>query len=528
MNEILQKNNIQFFKKPVFGLIFIIIGSIIFKLIFFPLEIPVILDGLNYYFFAMDIKITEEIPNYSPSKIGWPFFLSIIFNVIPSNETFVFMEIQKIVSITIFSLISIPIFFLTKFFVPEKYGVIAAGIFVFDPRVGINSSLGSSDPLFVLLLATSLVLFLKTKEIFTYISFLTVGLATTVRPEGVFLFLAMTVLFFIRNRKKGIKNLKYLLCLVIFFGILFPFLNYQESIHGNDLLFDRIEHTATYHSQDPQITKGDSGIPFILKGIENFPKYLGWVLIPNFIIFVPIGFILFLKKIDFNKISLILSGLFLSIPIFYAYAIPLQDTRYLLPLYPLFSIWAIVTVKKLEEKYRIPIFIPLIIIIILSSLFLIFNYDVEYDLEAIKMLESLNEKPITANAFYPQSIFLEPTNLPKTIEELKFFAMNREKGESLRTSIPATVKTVPIDGFNSIEELINIGKENGLTHLIISKDNSNNLFSEIYLNENKFSYLKKINDESEYSKYKIKVFEINYEVYFETKENSLKKLSKEK
>ena len=104
MNKIIQDNRCEFLKKPIFGLILVVIGSIIFKLLFFPLEIPVVLDGIDYYFFAMDIKITDEIPiNYSPTKIGWPIFLSIIFNIVPSNETFVFMEIQKLSTIIISS-----------------------------------------------------------------------------------------------------------------------------------------------------------------------------------------------------------------------------------------------------------------------------------------------------------------------------------------------------------------------------------------------------------------------------------------
>ena len=510
MNKITQDNRCEFLKKPVFGLILVVIGSIIFKLLFFPLEIPVVLDGLDYYFFAMDIKITDEIPiNYSPTHIGWPFFLSIIFNIVPSNETFVFMEIQKLSTIIISSLTAIPIFYLSQVFFPKKYGIIAAAIFVFDPRIGINSSLGITDPLFVLILVTSLLLFLRNKEIFVYVSFFTVGLATTVRPEGLFLFFAMTVLYFIKNRKNGFQNFKYLICFAIFFITLFPFLSYQENIHGNDLVFDRLANTISYHSQDPQETEGNSGIPFILKGVENFPKYLGWVLIPNFIIFAPIGFILSIKKIDFNKFSLILSGIFLAMPIFYAYAIPVQDTRYMLSLYPLFSIWSIFTIKSLEERIRIPIILPIVIIVILSSLFLILNYDAEYELEIVKVSQLLNETPMVVNTFEPL-VYVESTNIPKTIEDLKSFASDREKGKSLRKSIPKTVKEIPTYEFNSIEEFFVTAKKDGLTHIIIEKDNSIQVFSEIYNNENKYPYLKKINDETIYKKFQVKIFEINY------------------
>lgn len=510
MSSILKKEN-DISKKPILGLISIVIGSIIFKLIFFPLEIPIALDGLDYYFFAMDVNISSGIPgDYSPSKIGWPFLLGVIFNLIPSTDTFFFMEIQKLSTIIISSLTAIPIFFLSNIFFPKKYGLVAALIFVCDPRVGINSSLGITDPFFVILLATSLVLFLSKKEILVYISFFTVGIASIVRPEGLFLFFPLSILYFIKYRKNGIQNVKYLICLLIFFVTILPFITYQENIHGNDLLFDRVENTASFHTQDPQQTNGDSGIPFIQKGLENFPKYLGWVLIPNFIIFTPIGVFLSLKKMNFNKFSLFLSGIFLSIPIFYAYSIPVQDTRYLLSLYPLFSIWAVFTVKQLEDKFRIPIFIPIILIIVLSSIFLITNYDLEYESEAIEISELIHENTMIVNNFYPHSKYLESINIPKTNEELKQFSEDREKGESLRQSVPRIVKELSISEIYSVDELILVLEKEDISHLIIHKEDTSELFLDIYNNENKYPFLKKINDETVYKKIPIKIFEINF------------------
>ena len=53
-------------------------------------------------------------------------------------------------------------------------------------------------------------------------------------------------------------------------------------------------------------------------------------------------------------------------------------------------------------------------------------------------------------------------------------------------------------------------KKDGLTHIIIEKDNSIQVFCEIYNNENKYPYLKKINDETIYKKFQVKIFEIDY------------------
>ena len=70
---------------------------------------------------------------------------------------------------------------------------------------------------------------------------------------------------------------------------------------------------------------GTSSEVSVLTGLYNFPIYLGWVLIPMFIITVPIGFILFFKKPNFKKTTIILISIICSLPAFYAYSYPLQE-----------------------------------------------------------------------------------------------------------------------------------------------------------------------------------------------------------
>ncbi|MCV0411885.1 phospholipid carrier-dependent glycosyltransferase [Nitrosarchaeum sp.] len=514
MSKTILDNNSQFYKNPFFVLGLIIISGIVLRLLFFSIKIPVVLDSFDYYMFAMDIKFTHEIPNYSPSKAGWPFFLSGLFSIIPFNETYTFMEIQKLTSVVFSSITAIPIFYLSKLFFPKKYGILAAIIFVFDPRVVSNSSLGSTDPMFVFLIATSLALFLRKNIFLSYIAFFTAGMASSVRPEGLFLFFTLTILYFIKHRKNHSELFKYGFCLLIFLVTIYPFMNYQQNIHGNDLLFNRLENTVAYHIQDPKMTENNSGIPFLIKGLENFPKYLGWILIPNFIIFAPVGFILSFKKLDFNKFSLFLTGIILSTPIFYSYAIPLQDTRYLLPLYPLLSIWTIFLVKKFDKFSKIHLVIPLCVIIILSTIFILIKYDSEYELEVLEITKELNKSPKILNDFYPNSNLLESSDLPNNVEEFKRdFLIQREEGKSIRTSLEHKIKIIPNIDYESIEQLMTYAKQNNLTHLVIEKDSQNSIFNMIYQNESDYSFLEKINNENNLKKYKVKIFEINYNRY---------------
>ena len=54
-----------------------------------------------------------------------------------------------------------------------------------------------------------------------------------------------------------------------------------------------------------------------------------------------------------------------------------------------------------------------------------------------------------------------------------------------------------------------LNKDNDLTHLLIKKDDRNGFFNDMYENESKYPFLEKIYDSSN-SKYKVKLFWINY------------------
>ena len=101
-----------------------------------------------------------------------------------------------------------------------------------------------------------------------------------------------------------------------------------------------------------------------------------------------------------------------------------------------------------------------------------------------------------------------------------YFFNERAAGESIRNSIEHNVIIKKINGFNSINELIDLSKNTGITHLVVDlQENRNESLIEIYNNEEQFPFLKKIFDSNDYGfDYKMKVFEINYERFNEIKQ----------
>lgn len=73
-----------------------------------------------------------------------------------------FMELiglQRLISIILSTMTIIPIYFLTKRFVGNYFAIFAVSLFIFDPRIVQNSTLGITEPLFLILLTSSIIFF---------------------------------------------------------------------------------------------------------------------------------------------------------------------------------------------------------------------------------------------------------------------------------------------------------------------------------------------------------------------------------
>lgn len=504
------KKNIQDFVTSSIGLIFIIsFISLLIRLYYFPYNVPLTLDASLYFFYSTDMSILKEFPlGYHFPNNGFPSFLSIFFTLFHSERFLDYMTLQRLVSISFSVLTIIPVYFLCKKFVSKTYSVLGVVLFAFEPHIIQNSLLGLTEPMYIFLVTTSLVLFLTKKKATLYISFAVAALSSLVRFEGLVFFLVLTIMFFIHFRGK--KNvIKYIIAASIFVLVITPMIYVRTETIGSEGLVSQViggANAANTISADESYGL----IGFFGKGLFNYIKYTGWVTLPYLIFLIPYGiFVLFIKRIP-NNLTILTSIIILSIPALYAYSREIQETRYLLVLIPLFSIISLFIIEKIEIKIkRRKLFLIMFVAIILFSsiIFLeIKKYDYQHQIESFLLAQQIAKIANGVNNYYPEETYLVPAQLP-------------DKWPALRSSVEFKVSISPTDGFDSLKNYIKFGKENGLSHLVVDiGEKRPDFIKDVFYHPDKYPYLKLVFDSNDVGfKYHVKVLQIDYDKFqFET------------
>lgn len=498
-------------KKPLLLLFIIGITGIFFRLLYFPSNIPLVFDAFDYFLYAFEIKNLGYLPlDYTPANNGWPIFLSVFFSLLHFDNALSYMQIQRVLSLIISVITILPLYYLLKLYFSRSSSLVGVTLFCFEPHIIQNSLLGITEPLYILLEVIALFLFFTFNKKTVYLSFATIALATTIRTEGLFLFLLLSILFIIHNRKERFVIPKYLLLVLIFVLILLPNGIYKIEVVGSDPLIARIikgvaDYTAP-SSESGGIAEGGTGTYFFLTGIENFPKYLVISLIPLFVFFVPLGaIIIFKKRISFG-FTLIFSLFIISIPAFYAYSIPSLDVRYLFFLYPFFCLISLFTIKQFTSKFNnqkiIAVFIIGGILISSSIFFEVKKSDTEFDVEKFEVTKFVVSKANGVNDELPQ-------NYLKTAELIEKWP-DLPKRNELGNLVPKLI-IIPTKNFESLESYIISSKDKGLTHLVIDEMPNVEFLKNVFYNDKNYPYLEKIYDSSEYDfSYLVKIYKIDY------------------
>lgn len=484
---------------------FVIITLIIFSgffVRFFLINFnePLTFDALKYFLFSAEISTNSKLPvEYTQSSIFWQIILSGFFQIFQFNETLDYMNLQKILSITISSLTTIPLYLLLKKFFSKNISLIGILIFIFEPRLIINSQLGITEPLYLILGIIAFLLILSNERKIILISFISAAFAIITRGEGQMIFYAMTIWYFLKFRKNKKMFLNYLLCISFLIIIISPIMFYQYSFLGNDGIFGKAVKTIQFHSNEENNPNRESNNNFFINGTINFIKYFIWGLFPFMILLFFPGMFFFFKKLNLEKLLLLISGILLSIPAIYEYAIPLEDSRYLFMIYPILIIISLSFIKIIIEKCNHKKIVYYIIIFgIITSSLLFLNYQYESYNEKFHINEIMkNYLPENAviNQITPYSEFIKNKNIPTEWEKLKIMITNHdEKITSIRISSLNT-NIVSFNESDSIDEFVN--NNPNLTHLILDEKLSyNSIFSEVFTSNENFD-IEKIWDSRE-------------------------------
>jgi 4-amino-4-deoxy-L-arabinose transferase-like glycosyltransferase len=490
-------------QKPIIILTAILLISVFLRVYYYPYNIPIVLDGQAFFWYASDMTILGKFPpGYGFPNNTWPAFLSLFFSLYDSTNFMDYMTIQRVVSISFSVVAIIPIYFLCRKFVGSLFALAGAAVFAFEPRVIQNSLLGLAEPLYVFLITVTALLFFNENKKIVYTSFMTVGLVSLVRPEGVFLFFAISIMFFVRYRKESKVVLRYLLVLSIFILTLLPMTLIRIDMGAGDPITGRLslesEHVLS------SVSENDTNLVlYFFQGMENPIKLTGWSMIPIFVFLLPLGFVWLFKKIDYKKLFLIcVIGLLLATALYTMTRG--SDTRYLLPLYPFFCILSSITVQHFAQRVRKNNLILVLMIggiLLSSSIFLdIRKIDYEHQREAFAITKHLTTIARGINEYPPENYYIESAHI--------------QQFPILKSELQTHTIIIPTNGHESLLQYIISSKEKGLTHIIVDdKINRPAFLSDVFYHEERYSYLIKIFDSrDEDYKYAVKIFKINYSI----------------
>ena len=510
-------------KNRIIFLSVLVILSLVIRLYIFPLDVPLFDDARSYFWYAIDTSLLNQFPpGHSLTNNGWPIFVSIFFQLTDSNNFLDYQNIQRFIGL-IFSVATIfPVYLLCTRFVKKSYSLLGATLFIFEPRLIQNSLNGTPESMYVFLIASLIALFLSTDFKKIYLAFLIAGLISLVRYEGILIILPLTIMFFVRFRSRRNDLLKYIICIMIFSLIVIPVAYIKNEVMGQDGFVSHISAGPKYYQTSIQ-ENNSSIMDFLKKGIINLVKFLGWVQIPSFLIFVPVGIIFFLKKIDYKKTVIVLTVIIILLPAFYAYSRDFADTKYLYALFPIFSLLGCFTFEKIFDRYNKKnlIFCLILMGIILSSIVFLSWKSVDYEhyRETYQILSEISKKDMMINVDfgkYPGEVTLFHWTRLNDVENFPILKMN------VPENVGNYVKRQHIEkaAINSFDEYLILLKKQNVTHLLIDEKNivrliNDNLRKElvyVFHNEHEFPFLTKEYDSKENGfTYHLKLFKINYD-----------------
>jgi len=489
-----------FFKRYIIILVLVGIIGISLRFYFLDFDIPVHSDSFEYFRIANDIALKQEI-NFAVTTKGWPTFLSIFFSVYQSNNFMDYHALQRILSISISVITIIPTYFFCKVFFDKKISIVASSFFILEPHIIQNSTLGLSEPLFVFLGTISLALFFQNKSKWTTLSFVILALFVFVRSEGIILFGILAIVFFLRKKIKKSEILWYLVAISLFAITLFGLMSIFPSPE-KDVLYQHID-SAIYNVYDTRPSNNFN--EKILSGTEVLIKKIGQTIVPYFLVFVPVGIFMLLKQRNYHNTSLLvvlILGLIASTYIFSR----INDIRYIFWLYPILCVISGFALEKFFNHFNQKniLFVGIVCAMIVMSVFLISIEDVsDRNREAFQFAYHVNENTNVIN-FYFQSGYLQYVNLSKLN---KFPIQSSEFPDGIKIIDPAKCCL-------TLDEFINHGEQNGLTHIVIDNTSKKtSIFDGIFYHEDKYAYLKKVYDTKEngYKYYHAKIFVIDFE-----------------
>ena len=535
-------------KQVICFLLIISLISLGFKLYTIDFSTPVYSDNLSYTLDAI-AHANGDFSQRSDRGIGWSLFAFPFFSLIDSDKIIDYSNTIRILSLIVSSSTIIPVYLLGRKFFDERYSLVVASLFAFEPHLNYNAGFGLSEPFFHLAMIGAFYFVLTKDSKFIIPSLILASLTWWIRFNGITVLIIISIIYFLTLRGCPNKIRNYCIGLVLFLIIISPMLYERDQQFGDPLFFaysqtifaGSWDKTLSVEFKETNLTASDyienNGLfsflqTFVFNGVYNIFSTLWTISFPYLFILIPFGIIFSLRAFDQNKRFIQANWLFiiLSLATLVLTFSLIPDKRYLFFVLPFLIIFCTIPIQRVvqyglntftfnQRKKDIFLISVIIVVIILSGLFTM-RYgvpDVELENEKIEFskyaIKNFNGNILREYGHSLDYLMLQLIDNP----EGNFKNCNVEFNKKLcgidQREIP---RKITISG-NSLDEIISKGESYNLKYIISNKMNYGyqDFINEIYDGENTYTYLNKIFDSEQYGfkKLNVKVFEIDYEQF---------------
>ena len=535
--------------RVILFLILICVISLGLKLYTVDFSIPPHGDDFVYVIDAIQYNEGDFFVSQKKNP-GWPLFLAPFMSIINSNDLLDYTNFARVLGLIISTATIFPMYFLARKFFDEKYSLIAASLFAFEPHLNYNSGAALSEPLLILVLITSMIFILHNKTKYFYLAFVFAGLCWWVRLEVIYPMLAIILIYFVihRSKRNSLRNFSF--CIVFLLITISP-LFIQRDLQFDDPFY--VWYTGTILADDYTellTSPEDAGITdFVEKhgilglmdrfanGLTNLFNVLFRILYPYLFILIPFGVLFSLRPIG-QKLKNVKANWIMILSIIGVLVIPfaiIDERRFLFPLLPFLIVLSTIPIQRVtnyglstfsfsERQKSVFLVIVVGVVLLLSTIFTMGVGEFGYGLpnsaleqEKLEFTEYLVEN-YDGKILRDETVidYLAYVSLTSGDNDFKSFKSPRGKNPYPDLYEPGKVVWLSVNGKNMKELIIN-GELRELKYIGILEKGSYffPFLNDLYHNEEEYPYMEKIfdSDEMNYKEFKIKAFEINYQKF---------------
>lgn len=536
-------------RKIIIILLSLLVISLSLKLYTIDFSIPSYLDDMSFILRALQYAQGDFFidPKSNP---GWPLFLSPFTLIIDSDDFIYYTNLARILSLAICAITIFPMYVLARKFFSEKYAIAAASLFAFEPHLNFISGTAMGEPLLILVLISSMIFILNDKTKYHYVGFILAGFCWWIKLEAFYGMLAIILIYIVIHRSKPNSLRNFSLCLVFLLITISPMfiqrdLQFDDPFYvwyGGTILSENDAELYT-NPEDKGITNfvEEHGILGLMdrlaNGLANLFNSLSRIMFPYLFILIPFGILFSLRPID-QKLKNIKGNWLMILTLIGVLIIPfsiIEERRFLFALFPFLIIISTIPIQRIavyglstfnfNERIKTIFLVTVIgLVLLLSTIFTVGIDEYGYGLRnSIIESEKLQFTEYLVQNFDGRLLrdiavtdYLGYVYLTAENNDFKDFKSPRGKDPYPDLYEPGKVVWLSVNG-KTLEELISNGETKELKYIGILEKGSFffPFLNDLYDNEKKYPYMKKIfdSDEMKYKEFKIKVFEINYEKF---------------